>query len=163
MNESQTQIIEIEELHLTVIPTYQMIYADVKPGQEYTENGFEIPASLTNNVGIQIHQLETENIDGCPSTTVLILDVRLNAGIENYTTVNPLSLYPNPTTGLVQFTIDDADLLNRQELVQVYDLSGRMIQCFNLVDTTSYIDLSNCTSGLYIVKVGNHIGKVVKK
>lgn len=163
MNESQTQIIEVEELHLTVIPTYEMIYAAVEPGQGYHENGFEISAASTNNVGIQIHQLETENIEGCPSTTVLFLDVRLNAGIENYTTVNPLSLYPNPTTGLVQFTIDDADLLNRHEMVQVYDLSGRMIQCFNLTELTSYIDLTNCAPGLYIVKAGNYMGKIVKK
>lgn len=150
-------------LNLTVVPSYQLVYASVLPNQGYNDANFNIPSSSTASPGVQIHQTNVTSDNGCETTIVLYLDVRTDVGIDEHVRVKDLMMYPNPTTGQVFFRINDEDLLSSHETVKVYDLSGRLLQSFRLTDETSTVNLSNYSNGLYIIKVGHYIGKIIKK
>ena len=63
----------------------------------------------------------------------------------------PLSVYPNPTTGLIQ--ISDATA----ERVDVFDNMGRLVQTYG--QATQELDLTSLPAGLYILKM--HVGEEV--
>ena len=72
----------------------------------------------------------------------------------------PIKVYPNPTT---QYVIVEVDKLEGNEQVMVYDLQGKLLQSRPLNDTKIQIDLTSYPAGLYLIKVGKSLGKVVKK
>lgn len=61
------------------------------------------------------------------------------------------------STGLLSFC------LNQSELVQIYNLAGAQVYSNIAVEGHNAIDLSRYQSGLYLVKIGNAIHKVLKK
>ena len=162
-NAAGTNIDTVCFLNLIIIPSYQLVYGSVIPGQAYNDDNFSIPASSTTTPGVQIHQTNVTSDNGCETTIVLYLDVRTDVGIDEPLKFEDLTIYPNPTTGLVSFKIKDEELLNSNEAVKVYDISGRLLQSFRLTDETSTVNLSNYSNGLYIIKVGHYIGKIIKK
>lgn len=66
--------------------------------------------------------------------------------VEDFNYDNELTLYPNPTNGLVNFKTSENTRLN----IKVYNAFGKQITHFN---DTYTIDISNLTSGLYFVKL----------
>lgn len=149
-------------LNLAVSSTSLLIYGAVLPGTAYNENGFSIPASATTTAGVQIHQTSFTSDEGCQVNATLVLDVRNDVSIDNVIRQQSLTLYPNPTTDYVQFDIQDQNLLNGQDYVMVYDLSGKLLQSLKPTSETVRINLSEYPSGTYIVKLANYIGKIVK-
>lgn len=70
----------------------------------------------------------------------------MGVGIDNVSRKD-ISVYPNPTTGLLNITgIDDAN-------VAVYSITGSLIGNYNGKET---IDLSTQQNGVYIIKVYNN-------
>ena len=75
-----------------------------------------------------------------------------------------LSLYPNPTNGIVnvQFTMNNVQLGAGE--IQVLDVYGRLLQTVETRHGTSLqttqIDLSQYATGVYLVRVVNS-GKVI--
>lgn len=61
-----------------------------------------------------------------------------------------LAIYPNPTNGVVNVGID--------ENVEVYDITGRRVMSGS---RGPVIDLSALNDGLYVIRVGNRVAKVV--
>lgn len=61
-----------------------------------------------------------------------------------------VTLYPNPTTGILNFQ-SQSEIQN----VAVFDLSGRKISEFN----SSQVNISNLQKGIYIVKISTQDGK----
>lgn len=150
-------------LYLTVEPLYTLIYAAIVPGQGYYENGFNISSSQTTNPGTQMFYETYNSHSGCDSSVVLLLDVRVDASIENHNNNHSLKIYPNPTTQIVTIEIDDDALLQKHEYVMVFDMFGKLLQNMPLTDNHMQINLGAYSSGTYIVKVGNRVGKVVKR
>ena len=150
-------------LYLTIEPLYTLIYAAITPGQGYYENGFNISSSQTTNPGTQMFYETYNSHSGCDSSVVLLLDVRVDASIENHNNNHSLKIYPNPTTQIVTIEIDDDALLQKHEYVMVFDMFGKLLQNMPLTDNHMQINLGAYSSGTYIVKVGNRVGKVVKR
>jgi hypothetical protein len=150
-------------LYLTEEPYYTLIYAAVLPGQGYYENGFNISAAQTANPGTQMFYNTYTSHSGCDSSVVLLLDVNVNASIEDYSSQHQLKIYPNPTTQSITIELEDEALIQKHEPVLLYDIFGKLLQNRPLTDTHLQIDLSSYASGTYIVKVGNRVGKVVKR
>jgi hypothetical protein len=60
-----------------------------------------------------------------------------------------VSVYPNPTTGIVNISSE-----KNIDNVYVYDISGKLLRTFNKLSTDkTVLDLSSFTSGTYILKV----------
>ena len=80
------------------------------------------------------------------------------------------TLYPNPTTGIVnvEWTTNDAQWGNTE--IQVFDVYGKLIETTHALSpqSTAQINLSNYATGIYIIKMVNNggviaTGKVVKQ
>ncbi len=68
-----------------------------------------------------------------------------------------VKMYPNPTTG--QLRITNYEL--RIEKVEIYDISGKMLQ--QIANPSQEINISHLAKGIYLVKVKTAGGEVVKK
>ena len=81
-------------------------------------------------------------------------------GIANYEATANLTLYPNPTTGIlnVQCTMKDEQWENAE--VQLFDIYGRRLQIVEVTSDVTQMDLSRYSTGIYVVKLVNE-GKVV--
>ena len=62
-------------------------------------------------------------------------------------TMNEISMYPNPTTGIVNFeNVENAT-------IEVYNMMGQIIANTNSANSNASIDLSNAANGNYIVRI----------
>ncbi|MBR0055637.1 MAG: T9SS type A sorting domain-containing protein [Bacteroidales bacterium] len=120
----------------------------------------------TFEVGTPVSQLLTFNFQlltshGCDSTVTLHLTITTSV---NEWGNGRFTLYPNPTTGMVnvQFTMNNEQWENVE--IQVLDVYGRLLQtvetCHGASLQTTQIDLSQYTPGVYLVRVVNG-GKVM--
>ena len=80
-------------------------------------------------------------------------------GINDYTLDNTVTVYPNPTTGMIQIQNSES----RIENVEVYDAYGKMLNVVNVNDNTTAVDLSNYAAGTYFVKIVTENGVVTKR
>jgi len=65
------------------------------------------------------------------------------------------SLYPNPTTGVLN--VDQVDAF---DALSFYDLNGNLVK--RITNVSSVIDVSDLTSGMYLARMYNQDGKQVK-
>jgi hypothetical protein len=74
-------------------------------------------------------------------------------GVETFSGED-LIVIPNPSTGL--FTINIPNFSGKIDL-QVFDVSGRIIleESDSFITGEKNIDLSNCLSGMYIIKINS--------
>ena len=78
-----------------------------------------------------------------------------------------VSLYPNPTTGIVTIELAPETCTLKPE-IHLFDIYGRRLQIISVTDKTTQIDLSHYATGVYAIKVVNDgnviaVGKVVKE
>lgn len=69
-----------------------------------------------------------------------------------------ISIYPNPSTDVLHFTGIN---LNESNLVSIYDLQGKLVESYELNGKES-IDIRNLNKGMYLVKIANHVSRIVK-
>lgn len=144
----------VYQLHLTVIPRITLIHAGVLPGAGYHDNGFDISGPETATPGTYVHTL-SESSGGCDYVTMLFLDVQTITPPSR-----PIKVYPNPTT---QYVIVEVEEVDADEYAMVYDLQGKLMLVRAIRDTKTRIDIAEYPAGIYLIKVGDNIAKVVKK
>ena len=80
-------------------------------------------------------------------------DLTINTvGVEEIAS-ETLSVYPNPVQDQISVNIDGA--------LAIYDLSGKMVKS-ELVEAGNTVSVSALKSGIYFVKVGSSVQKIVK-
>jgi hypothetical protein len=75
-------------------------------------------------------------------------------GIDEYNS-NAISVYPNPSNGILNFS---SNAILENITVQIVDISGRIVFTNSNFNSNETINISFLKSGIYIVKV-NHEGK----
>lgn len=86
----------------------------------------------------------------------LMLSTQSFLTIDESNSIIDVSLYPNPTNGLI--TINSTEKVLKVSLV---DLSGKLIEL--KTENTSTIDLTDLNSGYYLLKIETESGSIVKK
>ncbi len=84
-------------------------------------------------------------------------------GVGEHPSKTSFNLYPNPTTNFVTLEVEDEEMVQNHESVMVFDIFGKLLFRKPLTSTREQIDLSSYASGVYVVKVGQNVGKVIKK
>ncbi len=129
--------------------------ADVTACDEYEWNGETLTAS-----GDYTATFTAAN--GCDSTVTLTLTIEpCDTNGINENGIVDITLYPNPTTGMVnvQFTTNNEQWENAE--IQVLDVYGRLLQTVETCHGASLqIDLSQYATGIYLVRWVNG-GKVM--
>ncbi|GHT19895.1 hypothetical protein FACS189429_7930 [Bacteroidia bacterium] len=83
-----------------------------------------------------------------------------NTGIDEIS-ANTISIYPNPATDII--TIDN---IQPNETITITDLSGRIVGALRatpLQNGRQTINVSSLPQGVYLLRVGNEIAKLIKK
>ena len=89
-----------------------------------------------------------------PSATITFMTV----GIDNYTLNNTVTVYPNPTSGLIQVLSE-----GEMESMSVYDAYGKLLQTTMVFGNAANVDLSGYAKGTYFVRVTTDNGVVTKR
>ena len=77
-------------------------------------------------------------------------------GIENHE-MPQVFAYPNPCNGTLYIINENA------EKVALYDMNGRLLQVVDNGDTHITLNMQSYPAGLYMLKVGNGVQKILKK
>jgi hypothetical protein len=75
---------------------------------------------------------------------------------NNYITSATLTLYPNPTTGLVTFKNIEAE-----STVRIMNLAGQVLHSTKLNNNT--LDISQFENGIYFIAIGAYVVKLIKQ
>jgi len=103
--------------------------------------------------------------NGCVGNGNVTVNVSACAGI-NEAVANSISVYPNPTSGLVNVILTSE--LSKNSTIEVYDAIGKLVVKQVLTSEANAVNISNLTNGIYTFKVLNNsnlikIGKIVKQ
>jgi hypothetical protein len=76
-----------------------------------------------------------------------------------------ISIYPNPTNGLVTIHVNNESILNSDKMdLLVYDLYGRVVYAENISSALTNVNLADMPSGIYLFKLANDSAvELVKK
>jgi len=130
-----------EEVTVTAIanPNYEFV--------NWTENDNEVSDSESYSFRVNADR-------------VLVANFIVSADAIDDVKTTQLKVYPNPTNAWV--TIENADEMIQK--ISVLDISGMTIQVYDGIDKDKLeIDLSSYPTGVYFIKTGNKVSKVVKK
>ena len=82
-------------------------------------------------------------------------------GVSRVETTPTFSIYPNPATNNVQLTIGNKQL---GESIQILDITGKSMNCHSERSEESIsLDVSNLQKGIYFVKIGTEMQKLIKE
>ncbi|MBR1626663.1 MAG: choice-of-anchor J domain-containing protein [Bacteroidales bacterium] len=144
----------IVTVNLIVNPTYEISFsATIDQGTRYTENGFD-----TDTEGEHILNLKSQ--DGCDST--IILNLTFNNSINNIEVSDNVSVYPNPAKHTITVSGTNS--------VEIYDNRGRLVYKSDVIANKEYqgiitdgsvINISYLDAGIYYIKLGNKVEKLI--
>ena len=77
-------------------------------------------------------------------------------GIENHD-VTRITVYPNPCSDRIYVNLDEI------QKVELYNMNGQLLELIQPNDTHFMLDMQQYPSGLYLLKVGNGVQKIMKK
>jgi hypothetical protein len=111
------------------------------------------------------YTVNVSNGTACIATSTIMVTVNACTGI-NEVYANSISVYPNPTSGMVNVILT-SELLKNSTL-EVYDALGKLVVKQVLINELNTINISNLNNGIYTFKVLNNsnivkIGKIVKQ
>lgn len=103
------------------------------------------------------------DVNGCKNNTIYALTVNICEGITENNMISGLSVYPNPTNGLLNIELNNASFKS----VQVIDLTGKVVATSNGHSKVTEVNMSNLANGVYYVKIktdnASSVIKVVKQ
>ena len=125
-----------------------------------TSNTTTNPYTLTGlneNTSYEVQVIAncTNGLTSDPSAIITLTTV----GINDYTLDNTVTVYPNPTNGVVQ--IENGEW--RMENVEVYDAYGKLLFTVEVNGNAAALDLTGYAKGIYFVKVTTDNGVVTKR
>ena len=112
---------------------------------------------LTGSTSYEVQVIAhcTNGVTSDPSATITFM----TTGINDYTLDNSVTVFPNPTTGMIQIQNSES----RMENVEVYDAYGKLLNTMIVNDHTANLDLSGYAKGTYFVRVTTEKGVVTKR
>ncbi|WP_343625500.1 T9SS type A sorting domain-containing protein [Flavobacterium lindanitolerans] len=112
-----------------------------------------ISATPTTNTASAEHTFDNFVVTATPTVALL--------SKEDFSFASKLSVYPNPSNGLV--TISN-DLNSALKSVSLTDLNGRTVKTVELNgDSSAQINISDLSAGVYMMNISSDQGSVIKK
>jgi len=96
-----------------------------------------------------------------PTKTILCLNGSLTGETDNSEIGNDITIYPNPSNGIFQLTIDNVQFPKAE--IEVYNMLGELVYFSELRTPNSRLDLSSLPSGIYFVRITTKDGIVSRK
>lgn len=138
--------------------TYNWTFGDQKTSTEMS------PTHQYQNDGNYTVKLNASSHDNCNCELTFNHQVT-NLNVSELNTYNGLTLYPNPTTGLLNIKILEQSL--RLTSVKVMDMTGKIVSTLaenSFKDQSSFeINVSHLASGTYQVLFSSQYGQIAKR
>ena len=122
----------------------------------WTKNGAVVSTNPTYSFTVTEDIELVANFGGTPT------------GIDNYKTNSGISVFPNPTNGIITITAVGAGFTPAQNgaSIQIYDISGRVVDGWTYAirpnNNEFTLDISHLQQGMYYLRVGNETIKIIK-
>lgn len=84
-------------------------------------------------------------------------------GVEEHSTSQSYKIYPNPTSNFIFVEMGDNWMNHKSATVMVYNLHGKLLLSQPVTNSRVRIDMSDYPSGFYMIKIGDFVGKVIRK
>lgn len=136
------------------------------------QEGTDISFSFTANEGATTQQLLVDNIETAIPTnneytfssvvanhTIEVVFAE-ETGIEEIDLDATVLLFPNPATSHIEIRLSNDLLIN--STLDIYDVYGRKIATQMMNNTSAKVDISGYSTGMYLVRISNDNGVVVK-
>lgn len=136
------------------------------------QEGTDISFSFTANEGATTQQLLVDNIETAIPTnneytfssvvanhTIEVVFAE-ETGIEEVDLDATVLLFPNPATSHIEIRLSNDLLIN--STLDIYDVYGRKIATQMMNNTSAKVDISGYSTGMYLVRISNDNGVVVK-
>lgn len=134
---------------LTLHQSVAVTVTDSAEGSSYFWNGIEYTTSGE-------YQQTLTTTEGCDSTVTLLLTLTdtTTQGISDISSSQPISLYPNPSTGWVTVVLNSEMAASDMELT-LFDISGRILlsQAVQSSNQPISLDLGHLPQGIYTLRV----------
>jgi len=98
--------------------------------------------------------------NGCHSDTSNVLYVTFTGVSSGFCNLKSLYIYPNPAINTIN--IDYPEFINNTT-VQIFNIDGKILKEKILIQKKTQINISDLSSGVYILKVFNNEGILVKR
>ena len=82
-----------------------------------------------------------------------------STGEFEFTKNNSFNIYPNPSNGNFQLAISNLQLA--KGTIEVFDITGNVVRKLYIEKQISDIDLNELQSGIYFMRMGNEVRKIV--
>ncbi|MFC2091129.1 T9SS type A sorting domain-containing protein, partial [Bacteroidota bacterium] len=131
----------------------------VENGSYFSGSSNDSAAIMWNTPGTGSIAVYAKNIDGCKSATAILLVHIGTTGIED-PSISDIAVYPNPGSGRIYIDLADISLKNRCT-IEIMNLVGERV--YNKVAYRSgfYIDVSNWSSGMYVLRIQDSLGNFI--
>jgi hypothetical protein len=95
----------------------------------------------------------TVTVNGLNPVTVTVSQDFVNGVAE--TSQNMIQIRPNPTTGTVTITSNSNGISSKEVVLDIMELTGKIVFTTKLFQNTTNLDLSGFTKGVYIVRISS--------
>ncbi|MBQ3739958.1 MAG: C10 family peptidase [Bacteroidales bacterium] len=174
---------QVDTLHLTIkhapqvsLSTFNGGLTEIYPGQEITiyntlhQDGYTYVWSngdIGEYAGIVVSPLTattyyvTVSNPPCTATAESGITITIT-GVEDYD--QPvLTLYPNPTSGIVNVGFEMRNEQWKDAEIQIFDMYGKLLRTEHVNDSTIQIDMSLFADGVYTLRIKTQDGVVTRK
>ena len=114
------------------------------PSSSFSPN----PTVIYNTPGIYSVTLTASNASGSNTKTMTNYITVNDCTPVEVNLVSKISVYPNPTDGIVYINIPE-----NKAIVRISDILGKVVKVVNLNSNQSSIDLSSLKSGMYFIEI----------
>ncbi len=135
-----------------------MNYTDDKAMQLFTPDQAAVMATQVSIVGVVTG--ENYSLTQNPG----LLNWPANTGIEQTTIKNGLNIFPNPSTGTLYITFNQAT--DELKQISIFNIIGQEVQNINIAEQQKEyysIDLSGMSKGIYFVRCNFASGSITRK
>jgi hypothetical protein len=127
-------------------------------------NGGQAPYYILWNTGLTdntitglvagTYTVTVTDFNGCTSVETVVVNYTIPANIDNVKSVETLSVFPNPTNGIVNFEL----ILNQSAVTRLdlFNISGQLLQSFEVGENDKHnfsVDLSSYPAAVYMARL----------
>ncbi|OSY86886.1 hypothetical protein WH52_13960, partial [Tenacibaculum holothuriorum] len=136
-------------------------YKDNSPIQGATEASYDILSPTSADDGIYYCRITNTVVTNLTiETGKITLKYDTSLSTEDEELEKAVKLYPNPTKGLLNLNISNQFELKK---IEIYTVLGKKIREIKANSGLKNIDISNLSSGMYLINIVTEKGRVVKR
>jgi len=111
-----------------------------------------------NSVGFPLVEFEMDSV-GSVRNVSWLLALPMTVGVNEFTSATEINVYPNPAQDHINIVVDAAKVSS----VQIYDITGRMIESVSITSDRALINTSGYANGAYSYSVLDRNDAIVSR